>query len=142
VIREYGGLLIVKRAAAAITILLVLVSCRQHDVPLRFAEILDVPYAEISRIEMVDGSTGAMRQFVDRGQVEKFFGLLETLEYIPKSPQRASTGYIYYADLYSGTHRLVRLTFGGDAVEMGGTRFGLDRNVSDQLDEFYSQGLR
>jgi hypothetical protein len=120
---------------------LMMVGCARDESPRAFTDFYQHEPGMTSRIEMLDGTTGQIRVLVEREHIDLYFNLMDSLTFTRKSDQQPRAGYLYWSDLYDGTRRLLRVTFGGEDAQIGNIWYDLDQSIHDDLQILYELGI-
>jgi hypothetical protein len=103
-----------------------------------FDKLLGEDAASITKIEMRCGTTGDLSVLDDEETVAEFVAFLMEKKLNKADNQEKRTGYSYYADLYKGSEKALRVTFQGNLVVVDETCYEVGQEISkDRLDSFF-----
>jgi len=78
---------------------------------------------------MRDGSNGNSVSTTDKAKIQEIVQLVENRHYTKAINQEARTGYSYFYDFYVGNKEVLRITGGGNNVEINSTYYNVDKPI-------------
>jgi CubicO group peptidase (beta-lactamase class C family) len=114
-----------------------LLSCTSGQQPEPLVNLLTDAPERLTRVVMLDGSCGQMRESSEPAHVTAALALLQSLTVTRQADQSARTGYLYWLDLYAGEEKLARLTFTDRTVQVDDVYYDLEQVVLDGLDDLF-----
>ena len=118
--------------------------------PVAFLADLHKGEMAVFKLSMRDGTAGEAVSTGEMGKIEQFIALMQTVTFTKTEEQQPRLGWSYYVDLHTEDKGYQRITFLDgqlvhfSAVDMkgnyrveGSPYYGIDRNLSAELECFY-----
>ncbi|HZK72337.1 MAG TPA: hypothetical protein VFD03_12610, partial [Clostridia bacterium] len=94
-----------------------------------FDNLLKTNTYNITKVLMRDGSNGNSVSTTDKAKIQEIVQLVENRHYTKAINQEARTGYSYFYDFYVGNKEVLRITGGGNNVEINSTYYNVDKPI-------------
>jgi len=129
---------VVKRVVPIILILCVIFYCFIQYSKKSFKELIGMDELNITKVSMVNGSTGNKVETNDKVKIQELVNLLDNRDYQRSFEQGARTGYSYYYEFYIGDKNALRISGSGNNVQINSTYFHVSKEISaDSLSKWF-----
>lgn len=129
-----------KKALILLIVVLLLAGCRARERD--FSQFYSGDNNNVTRLIMLDGNTGEMREVTDQEEIQAFFDMLETTAFMMQKDHTQRLGYLYWVDIYEDGQAVLRITFTEETARINGVYYLLDNNVRGELNQLYNSGVR
>lgn len=129
-----------KKALVLLIIVALLVGCRARERD--FSQFYSGDNDNVTRLIMLDGNSGEMREINNQEEIQAFFDMLETTAFMMAKDHTPRLGFLYWVDIYEDGEAVLRLTFTEDTARINGVYYLMDNNVRAELNQLYNSGVR
>jgi hypothetical protein len=117
-----------------VAIVFVISSCSNKSK--QFSELYNGNAQSVTKLDMVDGRSGKRYNTQDSTKIQEFLKIMELRSFSKEFIQSTRVGYLYFVDLYEGSNKTIRLTFGDD-VQFDTIHYEIDMDITNNLDAYF-----
>jgi len=104
-----------------------------------FDNLLGTNETNITKVFMRNGGNGYGVETNNKDKIKELVNLLNNRHYIKAINQKPRTGYSYFYEFYSGDKMILRITGSGNNVNINGTYYKVDKEISlDLLNNWFN----
>ena len=137
-IRKNKSLLIIGIGVLALVIIYLISNNMKYK---RFSDFISNNEQKISRVEMIDGSTGKTIVTNDKAKIQELITLLNNQSYKKSQDQHEIVGYSFGITFYADNKSVLQITSTGDRVNVNGVYYDVTTGNLDKLGKWYESLL-